>query len=250
MGAKTIQVVRNQILTLLDDDIRDTLKENMKISDYDIRFGVNIEKVVKIGDKNYTVYLTDGTVEEEVEVVLQALGRTPLTDGLDCDKAGVELDEKGYIIIDEFQNTSAANIYAVGDVTGKVELTPVAIRAGRTLVERIFNNREGLKMDYSNIPTVVFSHPPCGVVGLTYNEAVAKFGTENIKTYTSKFTNMYYSLLQDDNKKHKSLMKYITNELDGGRIVGLQVVGRNVDEMLQGAAIAIKMGATKKDFDS
>lgn len=162
----------------------------------------------------------------------------------------VKLGDKGEIIVDEYQNTNVEGVYAIGDVTAKYELTPVAIKAGRTLAERLFNNRPGLKMDYENIPTVVFCHPPIGHIGLTENEAKEKYGEENIGVYTSNYVNMYYSLIQDADKKPKNLIKYITNKSDNERVIGLHLCGRNCDEMLQGAAIAIKMGATKKDFDS
>ena len=251
LGTKTIQVVRKEILNFVDHEVRETLLDNMKIVNYDVRFGINIEKVEKVGEGNdYTVYMTDGTKEENVDCVLVAIGRSANTSGLDCDKAGVELDSKGRVVVDEFENTNVPNIYALGDVTGKIELTPVAIKAGRTLVERLFNNKPDRKMDYENVPTVVFSHPPIGIVGLTELDAKKKFGDENVGVYKSKFTNMYHSMIAEDDKKPKTLIKYVTNKLDDERIVGLHLIGRYVDEMLQGASIAIKMGATKKDYDS
>ena len=251
LGTKVTQIVRSEVLRgLVDVEIRQVLYDTMELDSYDIRKGLNISKIEKIAEGNMTVHLTDGSVIEEVDCVLQAIGRSPNTSGLDCDKAGVELDSRGYVKVDEYENTNVPGIYALGDVTGKIELTPVAVKAGRTLVERLFNKREGLKMDYANVPTVTFSHPPIGMVGLTEAQAKEKFGEENVGVYKSKFVNMFHSLMQDLDKRPKSLIKYITNKADEDRIVGLHLIGRNVDEMLQGASIAIKMGATKKDYDS
>lgn len=221
----------------------------MDLSGYEYRKKTVVEKVEKT-DSGLKVHLSDGSVEENVDQVLVALGRPPNTDGLDIEKAGVELDGRGYVKVDEFNVTSVPNIYAVGDVTGAMELTPVAIKTGRTLVERLFNNRPDLKMDHSLIPTVVFSHPPIGMVGLTEKAAKEKYGEENIATYKSTYVNMYYSLIQDKTKKPRNLIKYIVNKQENERIVGLHLIGKDCDEILQGAAIAIKMGATKKDFDS
>lgn len=141
---------------------------------------------------------------------------------------------KGYVKVDEYQNTTAKNIYAVGDVTDAPQLTPVAIKAGRTLVERLFHpNKPNIKMDFSLIPTVIFSHPPIGVVGMSEQEAIEKFGEEKVKVYTSKFTNMFYSLCSEDKDKLSSLFKLICHLRDGQEyVIGVHAIGRNIDEIL------------------
>jgi len=248
-GTKVIQVARNDLLAFVDDEVRDTLLESMKINNYDFRSGLTIEKIEKISNKNLNVHFSDGTVEENVEYMLSAVGRKPNTENLGLETTDIQVNKAGYIAVDEFEATTVEGVYAIGDVIGKIELTPVAIRAGRTLVERLFNNRPGLKMDYENVPTVIFSHPPIGMIGLTEKQAKEKFGEENVGVYKSKFTNMFYSLIEDAEKKPKTLIKYITNKLDDERVIGVHLCGRNADEMLQGVGIAVKMGATKKDFD-
>ena len=159
--------------------------------------------------------------------------------------AGVELDSHGFIKVDEWQNTSHPDIHAVGDVCGKALLTPVAIAAGRRLAERLYNNKPNSKLDYENIPTVIFTHPPIGTVGLTEHEAIEKFGKENIKVYTTTFTPMYHAVTKRKTKTFMKLVCLLPNE----KVVGLHGIGLGVDEMTQGFAVAVKMGATKQDFD-
>ena len=249
-GTKVIQVVRSEILTFVDDEVRNNLLDWMKLSGYDLRKGINISEVNKVDTNNLTVHFSDCTIEENVDYVLSAVGRSANIDNLGLENTTIQVSPKGYIEADDYEQTNVEGVYAIGDVTGKIELTPVAIKAGRTLVERLFNKRSGLKMDYENVPTVIFSHPPIGVVGLSEKEAKETFGEENVGVYKSKFTNMFYSLMQvETEKKPKSLIKYVTNKLDDERVVGVHMCGRNVDEMLQAVGIAIKMGATKKDFD-
>jgi len=160
-------------------------------------------------------------------------------------KAGVALNHDGYIKVNEFQATNVSGIYAIGDVTGNLELTPVAIAAGRKLARRLFNKEEGLKQDYENVPTVIFSHPPCGSVGLSEEQAIAKFGKDNVKVFSTTFTNMYHALIT---RKSKTFMRMVTTGPQE-KVVGLHVVGAGADEMLQGFAVAIKMGATRQQFN-
>ncbi|MBL1228621.1 glutathione-disulfide reductase [Enterococcus sp. BWB1-3] len=180
------------------------------------------------------------------DCVLFGTGREPNTDQLGLENTSIELDEKGYVKVDKYQNTTQKGIYAVGDVIGKIDLTPVAIAAGRRLSERIFNGKTDEHLDYETIPTVVFTHPTIGTVGLTEREAVEKYGQDQIKLYTSSFTPMYFALGE---YRQKSDIKMICVGNDE-KIVGLHAIGLGVDEMLQGFAVAIKMGATKKDFDN
>ena len=181
------------------------------------------------------------------DCVLLAIGRGPKTAGMDLEKTCVNVDPKtGYIVVDSFQNTSCPHIYALGDVCGRVELTPVAIAAGRQLSERLFNGQHNAKMDYDSVPTVIFSHPPIGTCGLTEEEAVHRYGREKVTLYSSKFTNMYFSLLT---RKEATAMKLVCVG-DEEKVVGVHIIGRGADEMLQGFSVALKMGATKKQIDS
>lgn len=180
------------------------------------------------------------------DLVLFAGGRRPRTENLGLEAAGVGLDEKGFIKVDQFQNTTAAGIYAVGDVIGKVDLTPVAIAAGRRLSERLFNGKQDLYLDYDLIPTVIFTHPPIATIGLSEEAAVEKYGSERIKVYNSRFTPMYFAL---NDYRQRCVMKLVCLD-EEEKIIGLHGIGIGVDEMLQGFAVAIKMGATKADFDN
>jgi glutathione reductase (NADPH) len=179
------------------------------------------------------------------DMVLWAIGRQPATSGLGLDSIGVELAERGNIRGDAYQNTTAPGVYSVGDVTGRFELTPVAIAAGRRLADRLFGGQPDAKLDYVDIPTVIFSHPPIGSVGLSEADAVSLYGAANVKVYAARFTNLYHSLTDH---KPKTSMKLVTLGPEE-RVIGVHVFGRGADEMLQGFAVAVRMGATKADFD-
>lgn len=192
-----------------------------------------------------TMTLQDAPALEGFDAVLWATGRRPATDALGLEHVGVQTDRGGYIPVDEYQNSQTAGIYSVGDVTGRFELTPVAIAAGRRLAERLFNNQPNSKLDYKDIPSVVFSHPPIGSVGLSESQARELHGDRNVKIYASRFTNMLYAV---GDHKPKTCVKMVTVG-EQERVVGLHVLGLGADEMLQGFAVALKMGATKADFD-
>lgn len=196
-------------------------------------------------EKGITIHFEDGS-NHTASQVIWATGRRPNVDGLELEKAGVTLNQRGFIQVDEYQNTVVDGIYALGDVTGEKELTPVAIKAGRTLSERLFNGKTSAKMDYTTIPTVVFSHPAIGTVGLTEDQAIKEYGQDNIKVYKSSFASMYSAVT---NHRQESRFKLITAGADE-KVVGLHGLGYGVDEMIQGFAVAIKMGATKADFDA
>ncbi|KXT91808.1 Glutathione reductase [Streptococcus oralis] len=202
---------------------------------------VRLEKT----EQGITIHFEDGSSHTASQVIW-ATGRRPNVDGLELEKAGVALNERGFIQVDEYQNTVVDGIYALGDVTGEKELTPVAIKAGRTLSERLFNGKVSAKMDYTTIPTVVFSHPAIGTVGLTEEEAIKEYGQDHIKVYKSSFASMYSAVT---NHRQESRFKLITAGADE-KVVGLHGLGYGVDEMIQGFAVAIKMGATKADFDA
>ncbi|VNI35091.1 glutathione reductase [Streptococcus pneumoniae] len=195
--------------------------------------------------KGITIHFEDGTSHTASQVIW-ATGRRPNVKSLQLEKAGVTLNERGFIQVDEYQNTVVEGIYALGDVTGEKELTPVAIKAGRTLSERLFNGKTTAKMDYSTIPTVVFSHPAIGTVGLTEEQAIKEYGQDQIKVYKSSFASMYSAYTRN---RQESRFKLITTGSEE-KVVGLHGIGYGVDEMIQGFAVAIKMGATKADFDA
>ncbi|KAI1506635.1 hypothetical protein F5X99DRAFT_365018 [Biscogniauxia marginata] len=203
-----------------------------------------------------TVHYRDSTTGETeaklegVDHLIWAIGRTPMTKNIGLEEAGVKLNEHGHIAADEYQNTSVDNIFALGDVCGKVELTPVAIAAGRRLAERLYGGAQfsTAKLDYSNVPSVVFAHPEVGSIGLTEPEAEAKYGAENLKVYKTSFTAMYYAMM-DPADKAPTKYKVICAGPEE-RVVGLHIMGLGSGEMLQGFGVALKMGATKKDLDS
>lgn len=178
--------------------------------------------------------------------VIWAIGRTPNTEDLGLDNTQLQLADDGTVPVDEWQDTAVEGIHAVGDVTGAIELTPVAIAAGRHLADRLFGGMPESKLDYSNIPTVAFTHPPIGTVGLTEDQARQQYGDERIKVYTSHFNSMYNGVLD---KKSPTDMKLVCLD-EQETIIGLHVIGDGADEMTQGFAVAVKMGATKADFDN
>jgi glutathione reductase (NADPH) len=176
--------------------------------------------------------------------LIWAIGRVPNTADLGLDTAGVKTDARGSIMTDEYQNTSAAGVYAVGDVTGRAALTPVAIAAGRRLADRLFGNQPDRHLDYALIPTVVFSHPPIGTVGLSEAAARERHG-DAVKVYSARFNPLYYGVLEHKTPCHMKLVVMGPEE----KVVGCHVIGLGADELLQGFAVAIRMGATKRDFD-
>ncbi|PLB41795.1 glutathione-disulfide reductase GLR1 [Aspergillus candidus] len=202
-------------------------------------------------DKLLKLVNPDGS-STEVNELLWAIGRAPEVEDLDLHVPGVSLNEHGFIPADDFQNTSVDGIYALGDVTGRAELTPVAIAAGRQLGNRLFGPPElkDSKLSYDNIPTVVFAHPEVGTIGLTEPEARARYGDDKIKVYYTKFTAMYYDVIPaEEKKKNPTEFKLICAGPEE-KVVGLHILGLGVGEMLQGFGVAVKMGATKRDFDS
>ncbi|KAF2182531.1 glutathione reductase [Zopfia rhizophila CBS 207.26] len=187
----------------------------------------------------------------EFNELLWAIGRAPEVQKLNLDKPGIKLTKTGHIAVDEYQNTNVEGIYALGDVTGQAELTPVAIAAGRQLGNRLFGAPElkCSKLSYDHIPTVVFSHPEIGAIGLTEPQAIQQYGQENIKVYRTRFTAMYFDVFPAEEKtKHPTQYKIICAGPDE-KVVGLHILGEGSGEMLQGFGVAIKMGATKADFD-
>ena len=209
-----------------------------------------VEKNSSKGGNWLTIHYSDSNTKEgklDVDCLLWAVGRAPETDTLGIDKAGVKLTQSGHVEADDYQNTNVENIYALGDVCGKAELTPVAIAAGRRLADRIYGGYNDSHLVYENIPTVVFAHPEIGTIGMTEPQAREKFGDKDIKVYNTNFTAMYYAMMQQE-EKGPTAYKLICQG-PNEKVVGLHILGIGSSEMLQGFGVAIKMGATKADFD-
>lgn len=228
-----------------DQFLSETLVEVMQADGVKIHTQAIPQKVTKNIDGSVNLHLENGGVHK-VDCLIWATGREPHTANLNLDKANVQLNDRGYIEVDKFQNTTQKGIYAVGDITGKMELTPVAVAAGRRLSERLFNNKPNEYLDYENIPTVVFSHPPIGTVGITEQEAIEQYGEQSVKVYNSSFTAMYSAITQHRQPTKMKLVCVGEEE----KIVGIHGIGFGMDEILQGFAVALKMGATKRDFDN
>jgi glutathione reductase (NADPH) len=194
-------------------------------------------------DQGIAVDAVDGTRLDGFDTVLWAVGRAPNTRDLGLDRAGVETRANGIVPTDEFQNTNVPGVYAIGDITGRSPLTPVAIAAGRRLAARLFDNQPDSRVDYDNIPSVVFAHPPVGTVGLTEPQARAKH--DKVTVYRTDFTPMRHALSEHGVVTAMKLVCVGENQ----RVAGIHLIGDNVDEMLQGFAVAVRMGATKADLD-
>lgn len=246
LGTETHLLVRKHApLRSFDPMIIDTLLEVINAEGPTLHTHAIPQAVVKNGDGSLTLQLESGE-SLTVDQLIWAIGREPSTDNLNLAASGVKVDERGYIVVDKFQNTNVPGVYAVGDNTGAVELTPVAVAAGRRLSERLFNNKPDEHLDYSNIPTVVFSHPPIGTIGLTEPQAQAQYGEDQVKVYKSSFTAMYSAVTQHRQPYRMKLVCVGAQE----KIVGIHGIGYGMDEILQGFAVAVKMGATKRDFDN
>ncbi|KNC68442.1 glutathione-disulfide reductase [Pseudoalteromonas ardens] len=248
LGTDTHLFVRKHApLRNFDPILIDTLTEVMDKEGPTLHTHSTPESLSKNDDGSVTLHLENGE-SHTVEQVIWAIGREPVTDKINLAATDVAITDGGYVKVDEYQNTSVSGIYALGDIMeGGIELTPVAVKAGRMLAERLFNpEMPDAKMDYNLVPTVVFSHPPIGTIGLTEPEAVAQYGEDNIKVYTSTFAAMYTAVTQH---RQPCKMKLVCAGEDE-KIVGLHGIGFAVDEMIQGFGVAMKMGATKADFDS
>ena len=247
LGVETHLFVRKHApLRNFDPMMVETLVESMQQDGITLHTHAIPKEVVKNADGSVTLKLEDGR-EQTVDCLIWAIGREPTTDKINLQAAGVEANARGFIKVDKYQNTNVPGIYAVGDIIeGGIELTPVAVAAGRRLSERLFNNKPNEHLDYNLVPSVVFSHPPIGTVGLTEQQAIEQYGAENVKVYKSSFTSMYTAVTQHRQACRMKLVCVGKEE----KIVGLHGIGFGVDEMIQGFAVAIKMGATKADFDN
>jgi len=261
LGSQVDLFIRGELpLRTMEPDIVQQLVDEMAA------IGVNwvrgeIAELSGSPDGPKTAKLKSGEEHSGYDEIIFAIGRSPVTDTLNLDKAGVEVTERGEVVVNDASETSAEGVYAVGDIiTGAIQLTPVAIAAGRLLSDRLFNGvpLEQTKMDYDMVPTVVFSHPTMAVMGLTEAQATERYGADAVTCHKSTWVNMMYSreFLVDgglgtaDSPKPPFTKAKIVCVGEEQRVVGLHMIGLAVDEILQGFGIAIKMGATKADFDS
>jgi glutathione-disulfide reductase len=245
LGAEvSVIALEDRIMERFDSMISDVLEGEMKRQGIRVHTGFEVVALAK-QDEGIAVSARNGDALAGFDTVIWAVGRAPNTRELNLEAAGVEMLPNGIIPVDDYQNTNVEGIYAIGDITGKVSLTPVAIAAGRKLAERLFQNKEESKVDYENIPSVVFSHPPIGTVGITESEARTQYGDE-VTVYQTDFTPMRHALAAHGSTTAMKLICVGKEE----RVVGIHIIGDNADEMLQGFAVAVKMGATKANFDS
>ena len=247
LGAEVHLYVRQHSpLRSFDHTMVEALLIEMEQDGVQLHTNTTLTEVNKNEDGCLELFTKDGSLDT-VDCLIWAIGRAPSTDGINLQVTGVETTDTGKIKVDKFQNTNVDGIYAVGDIIeNSVDLTPVAIAAGRRLSERLFNNKPDEHLNYELIPTVIFTHPAIGTIGLSEIDAVTHHGKDNIKCYVSSFTSMYSAVTQH---RQKCTMKLVCLG-DDEKVIGLHGIGYGVDEMIQGFAVAIKMGATKADFDN
>jgi glutathione reductase (NADPH) len=242
LGCKVTEIIRREeLLYGFDDDLRVALAQEMRSRGVEIRTRTQIARIEKDPREGYTVVTTAGA-ELSADLVMYATGRGPNTKGLGLDAAGVKTTDKGAIVVDEWQRTSMPNIYAVGDVTDRINLTPVAIGEGRAVAETLYNNNP-IKMDHADVPSAVFSQPPIGTVGLTEEQARRQYG--EIDIYAARFRPMKNILAGRD---ERTFMKLVVDARTD-RVLGCHMLGADAPEIIQGLAVAVKCGASKKMFD-
>jgi len=239
----TVVALEPRVLEVFDELVSRVLREEMENQGIHLHLPFQVAGIERRGN-GLALRAADGSVLEGYDQVIWAVGRAAHTDGLNLDAAGIDTGRGGIIPVDEWQNTSVAGVYAIGDVTGRAPLTPVAIAAGRRLAMRLFGGQRETRLDYDNIPTVVFAHPPVGTVGLTEDQARARHG-DDVTVYETRFTPMRYALARH---KTATAMKLVCAGRDE-KVVGIHLIGDGVDEMLQGFAVAVKIGARKRDLD-
>lgn len=243
IGSNTIQVYRGpQILRGFDQDVRDHLSAEILKKGVDLQLENNVDKITLLENGKKQVFLTSGETKE-VDCILFATGRVPNTDNLGLEDAGVELGKSGEIIVDENSKSNIDNIYAVGDVTNRIALTPVATMEGHAFADTLYGGKPRLA-DHHNVPSAVFSQPPVATVGFTEEQARESFS--NVQTYSSEFKILKHTLTENT---ERTLMKLVV-DADSDKVIGAHMVGADAAEIMQGVAIAIKAGARKSDFDA
>lgn len=235
---------RDDFLPGFDCMLRDTMMESLVADGVSIHANTSLAKIERAAGQSLVLTTATGESLAGYQTLVWAAGRIPNSDALGLDHAGVSCDARGFVVVDDYQNTNVPGVYAVGDVTGRVPLTPVAVAAGRRLGDRLFGGQPESRLSYENVATVVFSHPPMGTIGLTEEGARAKHG-DAVRVYQTQFKPMYHAFTK---RQPRTAMKLVTVGPQE-RIVGLHVIGLGADEMLQGFAVAVRMGATKRDFD-
>jgi len=240
----TMMLRRAHFLNDFDAMLRDELMAQMQADGVRMIVETRIAKVERTS-AGLRISFESGESLEGMDGLIWAAGRRTNADRLDLRATGVAIDHAGNIPTDAYQSTNVAGIYAIGDVAGRVELTPVAIAAGRRLADRLFGGMKDRKLDYENIATVLFTHPPIGTIGLTEHEAVKAHGADNVKIYETRFTPMFHAFTR---RKVKCAMKLVVAG-EAEKIVGCHIIGPGADEIMQGFAVAVHMGATKRDFD-
>jgi glutathione reductase (NADPH) len=246
VGADTTLVLRGETaLKTFDDMLGEVALARLREEGVDIVMHASPAVLTRAGHGALELTVADGRRLGPFDCVLWAVGRAAAVEDLALPRAGVGLDVQGFICNDTQQVSNVPGIYAIGDVSGRAQLTPVAIAAGRRLCDRLFGGQSGRHLDYENIPTVIFGRPPMGTVGLSEKAARQRHGAGNVTVFRSSFVPLYHALTRG---KPRSEMKLVTAGPEQ-RIVGLHVVGQGADEMLQGFAVAVRMGATKRDFD-
>ena len=238
----SVVALEARVLETFDDMVSDVLMAEMRKQGIELHLSFQVAGLAKT-EAGIALDASDGTRLDGFDTVIWAVGRAPNTRELGLDKAGVEMRANGIVPTDDYQNTNVPGIYAIGDITGRTPLTPVAIAAGRRLADRLFGGQSTSHVDYNNIPSVVFAHPPIGTVGLTEQQARARHS--KVAVYKTDFTPMRHAL--SDHGVTTAMKLVCVGEEQ--RVVGIHLIGDNVDEMLQGFAVAVKMGATKADFD-
>ncbi|ADO69589.1 glutathione-disulfide reductase [Stigmatella aurantiaca] len=238
----TLLVREDTVLKGFDEDVRSVLSQELRKKGIDLRCGASVRDVEMKADGIRSVLTKTGDTLE-AEVVLFATGRVPNTRGFGLEDVGVKLDEHGAVVVDDASHSSVPHIHAVGDVTNRLNLTPVAIAEGRALVETLFHGNP-TRVDHSVIPSAVFTQPPVGTVGLTEQEAREKHGAVDV--YVSSFRPMRHTV---SGRNEGAMMKVLT-ERDTGRVLGFHMVGVDAPEILQGLAVAFQCGVTKKQLDA
>jgi len=241
LGSRVTQLYRGPLfLRGFDRDVRAHLADEVRKKNIDLRFNVEISRIEKIGSALHATLASGDAIE--VDCVMFATGRAPHTSGVGLDKAGVELDDHGAVVVDDYSRTSAANIYAVGDVTNRINLTPVAIAEGHAFADTVFG-KAPTKPDHANVPHAVFSQPELAVVGLS--EETARERLRAVRIFRTSFRPLKHTL---SGRNERAMMKLVVDgETD--RVVGVHMVGEGASEIVQGLAVAVKAGATKRDFD-
>jgi glutathione reductase (NADPH) len=246
LGSATSLILRGEaVLRSFEPMLGEAALLNLRAQGVEVLTAAVPQRLSRTAGGELELETADGRRLGPYDGLVWAIGRVPQVEDLQLDKAGLALSAHGYIDTDKFQTTSVPGLYAIGDVTGRAQLTPVAIAAGRRVSDRLFGGQTDRYLDYENIPTVIFGHPPIGTVGLTEQAARERYGSDNVKVFRSSFVPLYHALTPE---KLRVEMKLVTQGPEQ-RIVGAHVVGAGADEMLQGFAVAVRMGATKKDFD-